>query len=56
MAVCKFTADFTVRGNTKEEVENAVKEQLGADVYDRMIFCEELRDDGQEVDMDLRKE
>ena len=55
MSLFKFTTEFLVRSDTKEEAEKEVKVELGNDVYESHIICEEITDNKQEVDIDLVK-
>jgi len=40
--VFKFTCEYLVRANTKEEAERKVKEEFGHDVYESHILLEDV--------------
>jgi len=53
--VFRFTCEYLVRAKTQEEAEKEVMEEFGYDVYESHILCNEIKDIGQEVDLDLIK-
>lgn len=55
MPLYKFTAEFLVRASSRDEAEQEVKEEFGADVYESHIICEEIKDENQEADIELAK-
>ena len=55
MPLFKFTAEYFIRASSREEAENEIKEEVGNDVYESHIICEEVKDNSQKVDVDLVK-
>jgi predicted protein tyrosine phosphatase len=55
MPLYKFTAEFTVRASSRDEAERAVQDELGFDIYEKHIICEEIPDNKESVDMELIK-
>jgi len=44
-----------MKSNKSYPTEKEVQMELGADVYESHIICEEIKDKGQEVEVDLIK-
>lgn len=55
MPLYKFTAEFLVRANSRDEAENITKEEVGFDSYEGHFRCEEIQDEKQEADIELAK-
>ena len=55
MPLFKFSTEFLVRANTRDEAEQEVKEAIGFDVYESHFICEEVKDENQEAYVDLVK-
>ncbi len=55
MPLFKFTAEFLVRSNSKEEAEQTVKEEIGIESYENHFLLEKIEDKGQEADLELVK-
>jgi len=53
--IFRFTYEYLVRAKTQDEAEEEVMEEFGYDVYESHILCNEIKDIGQEVDLDLIK-
>jgi len=51
--IFRFTCEYLVRAKDQEKAEKEVMEEFGYDVYESHILCNEIKDIGQEVDLDL---